>query len=329
MIQAFRDSDANLSILKGKPIAVLGYGSQGRAQALNLRDSGCEVIIGVRAGASRESAMTDGFGALDIAEAVSGAQIVVFCLPDVEVGRIFENEVKAKLRAGAALVFAHGFAVHYGLIKSDSSHDLLLVAPMGAGPVVRARYEQRSGVPAMLAVANDASGTAWEIAKAYGSAIGCGRIAMLETTFREETESDLFGEQAVLCGGLPALMRAAYETLVEGGVRPEIAYIACVQEVKLIADLIYEKGLDGMVEKISSTAEWGAYETSAKLPNDATKQALRQVLANVQSGQFASNWIAGEAGRMSELERRRKEFLKHPIHELGKSVRNLLGIERN
>ena len=318
-----------MSILTGKRIAVLGYGSQGRAQALNLRDSGCDVVVGARVGASRESAIADKFKVLDISEASSEAQVVVSCLPDVEVARIFENEVKAHLRAGAALLFAHGFAVHYGLIEPGPNHDVILVAPMGAGPIVRARFEQGSGVPALLAVANDASGNAWNLAKAYGSAIGCGKVAMLETTFREETESDLFGEQAVLCGGLPALMKAAYETLVEGGIRPEIAYIACVHEVKLIADLIYERGLDGLVEKISSTAEWGAYEASSILPRDETKGALQKILANVQTGEFAEKWIAEEASGMHELESRRKQFLNDPIHQMGRNVRKLLGIESN
>jgi len=313
----------------GRRIAVLGYGSQGRAQALNLRDSGLDVRIGSREGGnSFAKAIEDGFSVSSVSRAATVAEILAFCLPDVEMGRIFQEDIEPYLHQGAALVFSHGFAIQYGLVRLRDDLDVILVAPMGAGPVLRTRFEQGSGVPGMLAVANNASGNAWEIAKAYGSAIGCGRVAMLETTFREETESDLFGEQAVLCGGVPALMMSAYATLVAGGVRPEIAYIACVHEVKLITDLIYEKGLDGMVENISQTAEWGAYQAQSKVSSQEKKWGLDDLWNDVQSGAFAKGWIAQETKGAPDLKENRKAFLSSPIHKVGARIRELFGITK-
>ena len=330
MIRAYRDGDADLNVLKGKRIAVLGYGSQGRAQALNLRDSGLDVRIGTReGGTSFATAEEDGFSVSSVSGAAKVAEILVFCLPDVEMGRIFREDIEPYLQQGATLVFSHGFAIHYGLVQPREDVDVILVAPMGAGPIVRARFEQGSGVPGMIAVANDASGMAWHIAKAYGSAIGCGRVAMLETTFREETESDLFGEQAVLCGGVPSLMVAAYETLVAGGVRPEIAYISCVHEVKLITDLIYEKGLDGMVQSISGTAEWGAYQAMPRTLPQSAREGMNTLWNSVQSGQFAKEWIAEEAGGAPELSKKRESFLSSSIHDVGKRIRELFGIAKS
>lgn len=330
MIQAYRDADADLSILREKRIAVLGYGSQGRAQALNLRDSGLDVRVGTREeGDSFTRAGEDGFSVSSVSGAAKVAEVLVFCLPDVEMGRIFREDVEPYLLQGSALVFSHGFAIQYGLIQTREDLDVILVAPMGAGPVVRSRFEQGSGVPGMIAVASNASGRAWDLAKAYGSAIGCGRVAMLETTFREETESDLFGEQAVLCGGVPSLMMASYETLVAGGVRPEIAYIACVHEVKLIADLIYERGLDGMVESISQTAEWGAYQAQPNVCPAEVKKGLEQIWQGVRSGDFAKQWVAEEAKGSAALLQRRKAFLANSIHEVGTRIRELFGIAKS
>jgi ketol-acid reductoisomerase len=319
MPTVYRETD--VAPLLQKAVAVLGYGSQGRAQALNLRDSGVELRVGVRPGASAERARTDGFEPVSVRSAAEGADVLALCLPDVEMGRMFEEEIRPVLREGAALVFAHGFAVHYGLVQAPQQADVVLVAPMGAGPVVRQRFEEGSGVPGLVAVGQDATGTALEVALGYGSAIGLGRVAMLETTFREETESDLFGEQAVLCGGLPELMRASFRTLAEGGVQPEIAYIAAVHEVKLIVDLIYERGLDGMVQSISGTAEWGAYEAGPKVIGEESRNGLRELWERVRSGAFARDWIEEAASGGNELARRRKVFLDDPLHEVGTSVR--------
>ena len=327
MVRAYRDADADLSILNGKRIAVLGYGSQGRAQALNLRDSGLDVRVGTReGGGSFATATEDGFSVSSASGAAKVAEILVFCLPDVEMGRIYREDVEPYLNQASTLIFSHGFAIQYGLIQPREDVDVILVAPMGAGPVVRSRFEQGSGVPGMLAVANNASGNAWNVAKAYGSAIGCGRVAMLETTFREETESDLFGEQAVLCGGIPGVMLAAYETLVAGGVRPEIAYISCVHEAKLITDLIYEKGLDGMVQSISGTAEWGAFQAQPKVVSNESKRGIEELWRSVQSGDFAKEWIAEESSGAPGLLHKRESYLTNSIHDVGKRIRKLFGI---
>jgi ketol-acid reductoisomerase len=325
-MNVFRDSDADRAAIATKRIAVLGYGSQGRAQALNSRDSGLEVTVGVRRGRSFDLAREDGFEPVSIADSAE-ADILVFCLPDVEMGSVFEREVQPSVRKGQVLVFAHGFAVHYALVRPPADVDVVLVAPMGAGPIVRSRYLEGSGVPAMIAVSRDFTGSAIETAKAYGAAIGCGRAAMLETTFREETESDLFGEQAVLCGGLPELIRASYDTLVAGGIQPEIAYIACLHEVKLIADLIYASGLDGMAKSISQTAEWGGYETGPRVIGEASKAALREALERIQSGEFARKWVEESSSGGSDLEERRRAGLSHPIHEVGDRVRRWFGME--
>ncbi len=241
-------------------------------------------------------------------------------------GRIFEEAVRPQLNPDATLLFAHGFAIHYGLIRPGPSHDVVLLAPMGAGPIVRARFAEGSGVPGLVAVHQDASGKAMAKGLAYGAAIGCGRVAILETTFREETESDLFGEQAVLCGGIPELMRAAFETAVAGGISPEIAYIACVHEVKLIVDLIYAKGLDGMVQNISQTAEWGAYEAGPALIGDASRKGLEATLRRIQSGAFAKAWIEEATSGGSQRKRRRDRYLAEPIHAVGARLRPLLGL---
>jgi len=317
----FRDADANPKVLVDKRITVLGYGSQGQAQAQNLRDSGFTVQVAVRPGRSWNSAVADGFEPVSI-EHGAAAGILVFCISDTEIGQVFRS-IEGQLQAGTALIFAHGFAVQYGLVEMLPGIDVILVAPMGAGPIVRSRYVAGSGVPALLAVQRDATGTAWELAKAYGAALGCGRAAMLETTFEEETVSDLFGEQAVLCGGLPELMMKSYRTLVQGGIQPEIAYIACVHEVKLIVDLIYERGLDGMVQRISQTAEWGAYQTSGSLVDESK---LVEALRKIQSGEFAQKWIEESQAGGAELKERRAEFLRDSIHEIGGRVRKLMDI---
>ena len=325
MVQVFPRQEPDGRAFDGLPIAVLGYGSQGRAQALNVRDAGCEVRVGVRGGASWDRAKADGFAPATIEEAADGAALIVFCLPDVEMGRLFREQVAGRLKGGETLVFAHGFAIHYGLIDPPTGVDVVLVAPMGAGPVVRSRFEEGSGVPGLVAVHRDASGQALARALNYGAAIGCGRVALLSTTFAEETEADLFGEQAVLCGGLPWLIRNAYEVAVGSGVSPEVAYIACLHEVKLIADLLYTRGLDGMVENISGTAEWGAYEAGPRIIGAEARQGLEETMRRVQSGEFARDWLA-EAERGGEtLAKRRRAFLGHPMDDVGRQLRPLLG----
>lgn len=322
MTEFFRETDGDLSLIQGRRAVVLGYGSQGRAQALNLRDVGVSVSIGLREGSrSIEVARSDGFYPVSLAEATEGAEFVLMALPDVVMGQVFEDSVRDHLAPGACVVFAHGFAVQYGLVEPPPNVDVVLVAPMGAGPVVRRRFEAGSGVPALLAVHRDATGHAWHRAKAYGAAIGSGRAAMLSTTFREETESDLFGEQAVLCGGLPELIRAAFDTLTAGGIAPEIAYIACLHEVKLIADLIFERGLDGMVESISATAEWGAYSAGPRIIGNASREALRDVWNEIHDGRFARSWMASATEAEQPLNRLRQQFLHHPIHGVGQTLR--------
>lgn len=325
MVQIFPRQEPDGRAFEGLPISILGYGSQGRAQALNARDAGCVLRIGVRRGPSWVRAIGDGFAPVTIREAAADGAVLVFCLPDVEMGRIFREEVAGELRGGQTLIFSHGFAIHYRLIPPPADVDVALVAPMGAGPVVRARFEEGSGVPGLVAVHQDASGQALSKTLAYGAAIGCGRVALLQTTFAEETEADLFGEQAVLCGGLPWLIRNAYEVAVENGVSPEVAYIACLHEVKLISDLIYANGLDGMVQSISGTAEWGAYEAGPRIIGQEARRGLEETMRRVRSGEFARDWLEeAESGSMT-LASRRRAFLGHPMDEVGRRMRPLLG----
>lgn len=322
MAEVFRDADCDLGLIRGKKVAVLGYGSQGRAQAMNLRDSGANVRVGIRSGSTTpHPANLDGFETHAISEAVKEVDFVLFALPDTEMGKVYAASVRENLSSGGALIFAHGFAIHYDLISPPNDVDVVLVAPMGAGPIVRRRYEEGSGVPGLLAVQQDVSGAAWAHAKAFGSAIGCGRVSMLATTFREETESDLFGEQAVLCGGLPELIRASFETAVAGGISPEIAYIACLHEVKLIADLIYERGLDGMASSISSTAAWGGAVNGPAIIGTESRAALQAALDEIKSGRFAQNWIVEAESGSPNLKRMLDTDLANPIHQVGRRVR--------
>lgn len=324
MSTVFGASDVEPEALSGHSVAMLGYGSQGRAQALNLRDSGIPVTVAVRPGGlSAQQAVEDGFAPLSIPEATRGADVLVFALPDVEMGRIFEESIRGSLRPNATLVFAHGFAIQYGLIRPPTGIDVVLVAPMGAGPIVRSRYLAGSGVPALIGVHRDYSQAAKRRALAYAHAIGCSRVAMIETTFKEETESDLFGEQAVLCGGLPELIRAAFETLTAGGISPEIAYVACLHEVKLIVDLIFERGLDGMVENISQTAEWGAYEAGPRIIGSEARKGLEETLRRIQSGAFAREWIEEAASGHGRRLEHRARFQSHPLNAVGRRIRPL------
>jgi ketol-acid reductoisomerase len=327
MVTIYRDG--NLDLLTGK-IAVLGYGSQGHAHALNLRDAGIEVEVGLREGSpSRPAAEDAGLSVGTVAEAVRGAQLVAVLLPDQTQPRVYEQEVAPNLAPEAALLFAHGFNVHYGRIEPPTGHDVVMVAPKGPGHIVRRLFEEGFGTPALVAVAQDASGQALELALAYGAAIGAGRAGMIETTFAEETETDLFGEQAVLCGGVTELIRAGFETLVEAGYQPEIAYYECLHELKLIVDLIWEGGLSGMRYSISDTAEFGDLTRGPRVIDEHVRETMRALLADVRSGAFAKEWIAEmDAGepRLSEL---REQASGQVLEQVGGELRALMRRERS
>jgi ketol-acid reductoisomerase len=316
--------EGNLDLLPGK-VAVVGYGSQGHAHALNLHDSGVEVEVGLRDGsASRRAAEEAGLAVGTVAGAVRGAQLVAILLPDQVQPRVYEQEIAPSLEPDAAVLFAHGFNVHYGRIAPEAGHDVIMVAPKGPGHIVRRLFEQGLGTPALVAVAQDASGQAFEVALAYGAAIGAGRAGMLETTFAEETETDLFGEQAVLCGGVTELLRAGFETLVEAGYQPEIAYYECLHELKLIVDLIWEGGLSHMRYSISDTAEYGDLTRGRTVIDDHVRASMRKLLDDIRGGVFAREWIAEmDAGepRLAEL---RAEASNQLIETVGRDLRALM-----
>ena len=292
MATMYYERDCNLALLDGKKIAVIGYGSQGHAHALNLRDSGCDVIIGLYEGSkSAIQAKADGFEVMNTADAVKAADIIMILVNDEKQAALYKNDIKANLTEGKTLCFAHGFNIHFKQIIPPADVNVIMIAPKGPGHTVRSQYVSGKGVPCLVAVAQDASGNAMEIAKAYAAGIGGARGGVLETTFKEETETDLFGEQAVLCGGVTALMEAGFNTLVEAGYQPESAYFECVHEMKLIVDLIFNAGFEGMRYSISDTAEYGDYCTGSRIITDAVKAEMKQVLKEIQNGTFAKNWI--------------------------------------
>ena len=322
MAQVYREG--NLDLLDGK-VAVVGYGSQGHAHALNLRDSGVEVEVGLRAGSeSWEKAEAAGLTVREIADAVRGAQLVAILLPDHVQKGVFEAEVEPNLEPGAAILFAHGFTIHFGQIVPAEGHDVIMVAPKGPGHRVREVFEAGGGTPGLVAVAQDASGNARDLALAYGAAIGCGRAGMLETTFAEETESDLFGEQAVLCGGVTALMQAGFETLVEAGYQPEIAYYECINEMKLIVDLIYEGGFSYMRYSISDVAEYGDLTRGPVMVDDHVRATMRKLLEDIRSGSFARELIAEEEAGRPRFQELRKQAAAHQVEEVGRELRSLM-----
>jgi ketol-acid reductoisomerase len=322
MAQVYREG--NLDLLDGK-VAVVGYGSQGHAHALNLRDSGVEVEVGLRAGSeSWEKAEAAGLTVREIADAVRGAQLVAVLLPDHVQKGVFETEVEPNLEPGAAILFAHGFTIHFGQIVPAEGHDVIMVAPKGPGHRVREVFEAGGGTPGLVGVAQDASGNARDLALAYGAAIGCGRAGMLETTFAEETESDLFGEQAVLCGGVTALMQAGFETLVEAGYQPEIAYYECINEMKLIVDLIYEGGFSYMRYSISDVAEYGDLTRGPVMVDDHVRATMRKLLEDIRSGSFARELIAEEEAGRPRFQELRKQAAAHQVEEVGRELRSLM-----
>ena len=316
--------EGDVSLLNGK-VAVIGYGSQGHAHALNLHDSGIDVEVGLREGSeSRALAEEAGLKAGTIPEAVSDAQLVAILLPDQVQPRVYAEEIGPNLADGAALLFAHGFNILYERVQPPEGHDVIMVAPKGPGHIVRRLYTQGQGTPALIAVENDASGRARDLALAYAMAIGSGRAGVLETTFKEETETDLFGEQSVLCGGVTELIRAGFETLVEAGYQPEIAYYECLHELKLIVDLIYEGGLSYMRYSISDTAEYGDYTRGAVVIDERVRQNMKKVLQNIQSGQYAKEWIAEMEEGEANLKRVRSEQRNQMIEQVGEELRALM-----
>ncbi|MEH2312929.1 ketol-acid reductoisomerase [Nostoc sp. UHCC 0926] len=322
MARMYYDEDANLDLLAGKTIAIIGYGSQGHAHALNLKDSGLNVIVGLYPGSkSVEKAEAAGLTVKNVADAANAADFIMILLPDEVQKTIYKNEIEPNLEEGNVLAFAHGFNIHFGQIVPPANVDVVMIAPKGPGHIVRRTYEQGEGVPALFAVYQDASGQARDRAMAYAKGIGGSRAGVLETTFREETETDLFGEQAVLCGGLSALIKAGFETLVEAGYQPELAYFECLHEVKLIVDLVVEGGLAKMRDSISNTAEYGDYTRGPRIVTEQTKAEMQKILSEIQSGQFAREFVLeNQAGKPGFTALRRKEA-EHKIEEVGKDLR--------
>lgn len=323
-VKLFYENDADLSVLQGKTVAVIGYGSQGHAQAQNLRDSGVKVVIGLREGKSADKARNDGFEAVSVADATRKADVVQILMPDETQAQVYNDEIAPNLKKGAALMFSHGFNVHFGQIVPSKDTDVLLVAPKSPGHMVRRTYVEGFGVPGLIAVEQDATGNAQAIGLAYAKGIGCTRAGVFETSFREETETDLFGEQAVLCGGTSALVKAGFETLVEAGYAPEMAYFECLHELKLIVDLMYEGGLASMRDSISNTAEYGDYVTGPRIVTDETKKAMKEVLSDIQQGKFARDFILENKSGRAMLTATRRNEAEHPIEQTGAQLRELM-----
>ena len=324
MPKIFYQEDCNLSLLEGKTIAVIGYGSQGHAHALNLKESGCNVIVGLYEGSrSWKKAEEQGFEVYTAAEATKKADVIMILINDEKQAAMYKESIAPNLRPGMMLMFAHGFAIHFGQIVPPKDVDVTMIAPKAPGHTVRSEYQRGRGTPCLVAVHQDATGKALDMALAYGQGIGGARAGILETTFRVETETDLFGEQAVLCGGVCALMKAGFETLVEAGYAPENAYFECVHEMKLIVDLIYESGFAGMRYSISNTAEYGDYITGPKIVTDETKKAMKQILTDIQDGSFAKDWLLENQVGCSHFNAMRRKEAEHPAEKVGAELRKL------
>lgn len=324
MTNIYYQSDCELSMLQGKRIAIIGYGSQGHAHALNLKESGMEVAVGLYEGsASRETAQNAGLTVMTTSEAAQWADIIMMLVPDEKQADIYQNEIAPYLVEGNTLAFAHGFNIHFQQIQPPMGVDVIMVAPKGPGHTVRSEYLQGRGVPCLIAVFQDASGRAKDVALAYAAGIGGARAGVLETTFRSETETDLFGEQAVLCGGVCALMTAGYEVLTEAGYDPENAYFECIHEMKLIVDLIYHGGFSEMRRSISDTAEFGDYEIGKRIITDDVKQEMKRVLSEIQDGTFARNWITENKVGRPHFSAERRLHAEHPLEKVGKELRKM------
>ena len=322
----FYEKDCDLSKLDGKTVAIIGYGSQGHAHALNLKDSGVNVVVGLYAGSkSAEKAKSQGLTVLSVEEAVKAADIIMILIPDEKQAKLYKESIEPNLTAGKTLAFAHGFNIHFGCITPSSDINVIMIAPKAPGHTVRSEYQAGKGTPCLIAVEQDATGDAWDLGLAYAAGIGGARAGVLETTFRQETETDLFGEQAVICGGVAALMQCGFETLVEAGYDPRNAYFECVHEMKLIVDLIYQSGFAGMRYSISNTAEYGDYITGPKIITEDTKKAMKKVLADIQDGSFAKEFLLdmSDAGSQVHFRAMRKKASEHPAEIVGKEIRKL------
>ncbi len=321
----YYDKDADLSIIKDKSVAILGYGSQGHAHANNLKDSGVDVVVGLRDGSSSATKATNaGLTVKPVAEAVAAADVVMVLLPDEHQAAVYRDEIAPNIKQGAALAFAHGFNIHYEQIEPRADLDVIMIAPKGPGHLVRSTYTQGGGVPSLIAIHQDASGKAKEISLSYASANGGGRAGIIETNFREETETDLFGEQAVLCGGASALVEAGFDTLVEAGYAPEMAYFECLHELKLIVDLMYEGGIANMRYSISNTAEYGDLTRGPRVITDETRAEMKQILTEIQNGEFAREFILENQAGAATLKAKRRIGREHGIEEVGAKLRGMM-----
>lgn len=324
-MQVFYEADADISVIKDSVIAVIGYGSQGHAHAQNLRDSGFKVVVGQRPGSANwELARKHGFDPVSASEAAEKADVIQILLPDTVQPQIYENEVFPALKPGKALVFSHGFNIHYSQIVPPRDVDVIMVAPKSPGHLVRRQYENGVGVPGLAAVYQDYSGKAWDKAMAYAYGIGCARAGVIRTSFEEETETDLFGEQAVLCGGVSEMVKAGFETLVQAGYQPEIAYFECLHELKLIVDLIYEGGMKNMRYSVSETAEYGDYTRGPRVIGTESREQMGKILQEIQNGEFAREWILENQAKAPAFKAMRKKESKHQIEEVGEKLRKMM-----
>lgn len=329
MVKVYYDNSVEKNALEGKTIAVVGYGSQGHAHAQNLRDNGNKVVIGVREGKSAQKAREDGFEVFPVSEATKKADVIMILAPDEIQGALYENEIAPNLEAGNALAFAHGFNIHFDVVHPPKDVDVFLVAPKGPGHLVRRTFVDGFAVPSLFAVQQDATGNARDIALSYAKGIGSTRVGVLETTFKEETETDLFGEQAVLCGGLTSMIEAGFETLVEAGYQPELAYFEVCHEMKLIVDLIYEGGFDKMRQSISNTAEYGDYVSGPRVITEQTKANMKAVLADIQNGSFAKGFVEDNKADFPKFKEMRAKNAGHPIEEVGAKLRKMMPFVQN
>jgi ketol-acid reductoisomerase len=325
MATMFYDKDADIELIRARKVAVIGYGSQGHAHALNLQDSGADVVVGLQAGSkSAEKAKTAGLKVMSVADASTWADVIMVLIPDQHQARVYKSDIAPQLTAGKMLMFAHGFAIRFNWIVPPANVDVTMVAPKAPGHRVREVFKEGAGTPGLLAVHQDVTGKGKSTALSYARAIGCTRAGVIETTFAEETETDLFGEQAVLCGGTSALVKAGFETLIEAGYQPEIAYFECLHELKLIVDLMYRGGLQYMRYSISDTAEYGDYTAGPKIVTAETKKVMKQILADIQSGTFAKNWIAEAESGYPNFKQMRKQDANHPIEIVGAKLRDMM-----
>ncbi|MDT8441232.1 MAG: ketol-acid reductoisomerase [Desulfuromonadales bacterium] len=325
MMKVYYDKDADLSLIQARKVTIVGYGSQGHAHACNLKDSGVDVTVALRANsASVVKAQNAGLPVKEVAEAVAAADVVMILTPDEFQSQLYKDEIEPNLKKGATLAFAHGFSIHYNQVVPRADLDVIMIAPKAPGHTVRSEFVRGGGIPDLIAVFQDASGNAKELALSYASAIGGGRTGIIETTFKDETETDLFGEQAVLCGGAVELVKAGFETLVEAGYAPEMAYFECLHELKLIVDLMYEGGIANMNYSISNNAEYGEYVTGPQVINDDSRQAMRECLANIQNGTYAKRFILEGMANYPEMTARRRLNAAHPIEQVGERLRSMM-----